>query len=83
MIGQNKGIRKILCADNKMLLADTDDDFQRSCKILTALVEFYNIKISTTKTKGMTSQVNGIRRMKIAVKREITERVETLVFYGR
>jgi beta-xylosidase len=50
---KNKILKTVLYADDKMILAKTEDDLQIALNTLNEVAQKYNLKISTTKTRSM------------------------------
>ena len=75
-------ISTVLFADDQAVLAETEDDLQRSMYNLTKTSEKYDMRISSEKTKTMAFKGKEPVRSKIVINGKIIEQVNNFKYLG-
>ena len=65
----------ILCADDQILMATSEDDLQTMARHLNLIARKYGMIISSTKAKSMAMWGDHIQRVKIVTKDNIIEQI--------
>lgn len=81
-LGNNNYITTVLFADDQVLIANSEDSLQTNVTTLNRILEMYNMKISTRKTKSMAMHGKNQRRVKIMIDLEIIEQVHAFKYLG-
>jgi Reverse transcriptase (RNA-dependent DNA polymerase). len=68
---KQNSIKTILFADGQVLLAESEDDFQRTMTLMNEIVKEYDTKISPEKTQLMAMQGKYTRRVTLVVDKEV------------
>jgi hypothetical protein len=74
-LGNKRYIDSILFADDHALLAKSEDELQHNVMKLNQVLQSYDVKISTGKTKAMTMKGRQIQRVKIIINGKLIEQV--------
>ena len=64
-LNNRKLVNTILCADDQILMATSEDDLQTMAHHLNLIARKYKMSISSTKTKSMAVWGNHIQRVKL------------------
>jgi hypothetical protein len=74
-LNNRKLVNMILFADDQIIMATSEDDFQTMAHHLNLIARKYKMTISSAKTKSMTMWGNRIQRVKIVINDNIIEEV--------
>lgn len=81
-LANNKQLETMLFADDQVILAEDEDELQRSMFKLENIARRYGMKISTQKTKTMAFRGKEAVRSKIVINRKIIEQVSSFNYLG-
>jgi hypothetical protein len=81
-LGNKRYIDLILFADDQVLLAKSEDELRYNVMKLNQVLQSYDVKISTDKTKAMAMEGRQVRRVKIIISGKLIEQVNSFKYVG-
>ena len=81
-LNNSKILNTILYADDRILMATSEDELHTMAHQLNLVARKYKMSISSTKTKSMAMCGNYIQRVKIAINDNIIEQVTDFKYLG-
>ena len=82
MLKINLYLNTLLFADDQVIIQDSEDKLQESIYVLNLMSKYYNLKISTDKTKIMAFKGKHLVRSKIEIDGSILEQVKQFNYLG-
>jgi hypothetical protein len=76
-LGNERYSDSILFSDGRVLLAKSEDKLQYNVMKFNQVLQSYDVKISTDKTKAMAMEGRQIRRVKIIINDKVIEQVNS------